>query len=685
MRKIILSSMALLSILISLLTPVFAANDQTTWSLSDEGLGFIKGYERFHSTAYISNNKWYIGYGTPCSESAYHDGIDEQMAETLLREALLPQVNTVNQYLEKYQITVTQHQFDALVSLTYSLGSAWTSPTYRFSSYLIKGLEHYEPAEIIDALGVWCHVKSQVNVAYLERRIEEGRLLLYGDYGDGTAPQFRYLILDPAKGTVTNDTVCYEAGTLYGKLPTATLANFKLEGWYKADGTKLAEDQKVSENLKVVARWTAASPLSFTDVSERDWFYSYVFDLTKSGVIHGITSERFAPQESVTRGQALKLILLAASYGEQKATGSHWASGYLSYAVKQGLLPSSNVNLDEPMNRLEIAQLAAKALKLSTVNITSPFSDTSDPAVLSLYDAGILEGSYEQNVLLFKPKSSITRAEISTIIWRIQKADLPPSPTPEPEPEPEPEPDHSNQFQYNGQWLDILQGVPVNPYQSKLFYQSDGYTLYRSDAYRCLTGVDVSVYQGTIDWNKVKAAGIDFAIIRVGGRGWGSEGKIYADRNFQKNIEGAIDAGVEVGVYFFSQAITKEEAIEEAKYTLEQIKGYPITYPVVFDWERIGGSETRTYGLATQTLCDAANAFCQTVEEAGYKPMIYFNSYCGYVKYDLRQILDYEFWFAQYTKTPSFYYNFHMWQYTSSGQVSGIPGKVDLNLYLIKQ
>ena len=143
-----------------------------------------------------------------------------------------------------------------------------------------------------------------------------------------------------------------------------------------------------------------------------------------------------------------------------------------------------------------------------------------------------------------------------------------------------------------------------------------------------------------------------------------------------------MDAGLEVGVYFFSQAITVKEAEEEARFVLDKIRGYALTGPVVFDWEALGKSEARTYGLDTDTLCRCALAFCELVEEAGYTPMIYLTSYAGYVKYDLSRVMDYPFWFAEYDKAaPTFYYHFQMWQYTSKGSVDGIQGNVDMNLW----
>ena len=178
-------------------------------------------------------------------------------------------------------------------------------------------------------------------------------------------------------------------------------------------------------------------------------------------------------------------------------------------------------------------------------------------------------------------------------------------------------------------------------------------------------------------------------MIRVGGRGYGEEGKLYEDTKFDANIRGALDAGLEVGAYFFSQATNQVEAAEEARMTLEKLEPYrkEITFPVVFDWEDLGNSAYRTYQMDSTLLGECANLFCRQMEQAGYRTMLYFNRYGGYRSYDLSQMLDHQFWFAQYLSTssvPTFYYDFDMWQFTDKGQVDGISGSVDLNLYFIR-
>ena len=200
--------------------------------------------------------------------------------------------------------------------------------------------------------------------------------------------------------------------------------------------------------------------------------------------------------------------------------------------------------------------------------------------------------------------------------------------------------------------------------------------------------MDVSSHQGDIDWQQVREGGIEFAFIRLGFRGYGQEGTLNLDRNFQQNIEGARAAGLKVGVYFFSQAITVEEALEEAQLVLDTLQGMPLDYPVAYDWET-AGSNGRAYNLDMITLTDCAIAFCDTVARAGYTPMVYYNNPVGYTRYDLSRLTGYDVWFAQYNGRPTQFYDYRIWQYTSKGQVPGIglskgsQQNVDMNIAMI--
>lgn len=223
----------------------------------------------------------------------------------------------------------------------------------------------------------------------------------------------------------------------------------------------------------------------------------------------------------------------------------------------------------------------------------------------------------------------------------------------------------------------IIEGLAKNNYDLSCFTEQDGYIIYTGEetAHR---GIDVSSHQGKIDWAKVAADGVEYAMIRVGYRGY-TKGETALDELFYQNVEGALQNGIQVGVYFFSQAITEDEAVEEAKLVLRAIEGIDITYPVIFDWEDIP-QEARTDGMDPVTLTNCAEAFCKTIADAGHPAGIYFNQAYGYQEYNLLALDSYIFWLAQYADTPSFYYDFQMWQYTNAGKVDGIEGDVDLNL-----
>ena len=214
---------------------------------------------------------------------------------------------------------------------------------------------------------------------------------------------------------------------------------------------------------------------------------------------------------------------------------------------------------------------------------------------------------------------------------------------------------------------------------ARLYYNEDGYYSYQSDYYDVAVGIDVSAHQGLIDWQAVADSGVEFAMIRVGFRGY-TVGNVNLDTRFEYNIQGALDAGLDVGVYFFSQAITVEEAQEEAQFVLEQIADYDITYPVVFDWETISGDHARTDSMTPELLNQCAQAFVQVVEEAGYTPSVYFNLSLGYFWYDQAMLADWHTWLAEYKEIPVCYYDYEMWQYSSTGTVPGIKGNVDLDI-----
>ena len=194
-------------------------------------------------------------------------------------------------------------------------------------------------------------------------------------------------------------------------------------------------------------------------------------------------------------------------------------------------------------------------------------------------------------------------------------------------------------------------------------------------------GIDVSKHQGNIDWAKVAADGVEFAFVRAGLRGYGTEGKLVEDDTFEQNVTGALQAGLKVGVYFYSQAITEEEVLEEANLVLEKVKPYNIQLPIVFDVEKVSGGKGRANALSVEERTHLAALFCQTIQDAGYKPMIYHNMEMGTLMLDLGQLEQYDKWFAYYNDDLYYPYAYKIWQYSEHGAVDGINEEVDLNIW----
>ena len=217
--------------------------------------------------------------------------------------------------------------------------------------------------------------------------------------------------------------------------------------------------------------------------------------------------------------------------------------------------------------------------------------------------------------------------------------------------------------------------VPHSHLSPRDFVEVDGFLT--CDGVNAVIGIDVSKYQGNVDWQQVKAAGVEFVMVRLGYRSYG-DGTLHTDPMAQINLTGARDAGLLVGAYFYSQATTPTEAEEEAAYALEALQDFPLDLPLSFDWEI--EKRTETVDVITATAC--AIAFCETVEAAGYDSMIYFNSNQATERLDLTRLTDYAWWLAMYSHDKEFPCRFDLWQYTQTGSLSGIEGNVDINIMI---
>lgn len=252
-----------------------------------------------------------------------------------------------------------------------------------------------------------------------------------------------------------------------------------------------------------------------------------------------------------------------------------------------------------------------------------------------------------------------------------------------------PDPHAGQVYLYDGEkwvWMTPVDSLPVNPLTEADFRVSPGRAEYLGTAYQTEIGVDVSWHQHEIDWKQVASSGIDFAYIRLGRRGY-TEGGLFEDDYFEDNYRGASQNGLKLGVYFYSQAISAEEAREEAQFVLDTLQGRALDLPIIYDWEKVDNEDAqiaRTRDLDHQTRTDCAVAFCEAIRKAGYDAGIYFNKLLGYYGYDLERLGNYPFWLAlPDAPYPAFYYQVACWQFSWSGSVPGIEGEADMNMHFI--
>lgn len=197
-------------------------------------------------------------------------------------------------------------------------------------------------------------------------------------------------------------------------------------------------------------------------------------------------------------------------------------------------------------------------------------------------------------------------------------------------------------------------------------------------------GVDISRQNGDVNFASVKAAGVDYVMIRLGGRGYNT-GQITLDENFKKNIEGAAAAGLDIGIYFYSQAISQEEAVEEVNFVIQNLEPYraQVRYPIAFDMEFVANDAARIDGLSKEDKTNIATSFLEGVKAAGYVPMIYGDKEWLIKEIDLARLKDYDVWLAQEEDLPDYPYQYTMWQYSTDGVLNGVTGEANLNICFV--
>lgn len=224
------------------------------------------------------------------------------------------------------------------------------------------------------------------------------------------------------------------------------------------------------------------------------------------------------------------------------------------------------------------------------------------------------------------------------------------------------------------EWVDVNTNISRNKYDySNLKYDKPFMNYYEDETIVSKCGVDISSNQGDVDFSKLKNAGCDFVMLKVGARGY-SSGNIVSDANFRDNMKSAKKAGLDIGVYFCSQAVSKAEAREEADEILDAISGYSVKYPVAFVMENVDDDMARIEALDMTERTQIAKAFMNRIEDAGYKAMIYGDKEWLLTMVDMEELQDYDVWFAQDSDEPEYPYEFGMWQHDSDAKVKGITG-----------
>lgn len=233
------------------------------------------------------------------------------------------------------------------------------------------------------------------------------------------------------------------------------------------------------------------------------------------------------------------------------------------------------------------------------------------------------------------------------------------------------------------EWVLISPYLPKNEYDfTQLVCQSNIMKYYENGTQVSYEGIDLSEVQDYVDFAAVKKSGIDFVMLRLGSRGY-STGQLVLDDYFSDNLKRATDAGLEVGVYFYSQAINVEEAEEEANMVIEHLGDYRISYPVAYDMEKILSDSARTDALGKTEKTAIAKKFMDTIKAAGYQVILYGNKEWLLKQIDMSKLTAYDVWLSQVADIPDYPYRFTMWQYNTSGKVDGVSGYVNLNISFI--
>ena len=472
--------------------------------------------------------------------------------------------------------------------------------------------------------------------------------------------------------------------------------------------------------------------LQFQSISGRETFSdtagSYwedaILKLHAAGVYLGTDGKALAGN-TITRQQAVTMIARAFHIDAETTDRSYsdaaliaeYARPAVAEMTAQGYLNDSwdgNFRPTDPITRAEIINILSNMINTLIQTNEKVYWDIPGTLMINSAEGATLTNMTIHGDLIVAPgvtgDIAVSNLSVMGNIRNFSTAKLVELRTPEEAPgEPE-EPDApairpeqvyepgkttGDTILYSGKEIPVYEERdPLRLYEGD-FHWENGRLVYDGRAFKTRFGIDVSAYQNrasgeskTIDWDAVRDDGVDFVMVRVGYRGTGQAGTLNQDEFYAQNIDGAMAAGLETGVYFFAQAITVEEAIEEADFVIELLRDHEIDGPVAYDWE-MHDSSYRVYGTSPEMATACAIAFCERIKEAGYTPMIYAGQYVSYIKYDQGAISQYLSWYPEYKSDkseklyPTFYYQMDYWQFSSNCYVNGIGGRVDGNLQFI--
>ena len=460
-----------------------------------------------------------------------------------------------------------------------------------------------------------------------------------------------------------------------------------------------------------------ASPAdTFSDTAGTYW-EDAILKLHASGIYLGNQGAAL-PSSTITRQQAVAMIGRAFRIAPETAAPDYtdtdqiaeYAMAYVGEFEVRGYLTDSAAGTfrpTDPITRAELINILSNMVDTLVKETTTVTEDVSGSLLISAADGATLKGIQIGGDLILAPGVTKDVTLVDCVIQgnirnygtgevRFEAPQITPESTAtKPSEVYKPGATLDRTLEYGGKTVPIYRDRPLNVFSDVDFIWTDEENEnrrrleYLGGEFRTRYGIDVSSFQGEIDWNAVADDNIDFAMVRVGFRGTGT-GSLNTDKYYEQNIRGAMRAGLETGVYFFAQAVTVEEAIEEADYVISLLDGLDINGPVAYDWE-MHDSTYRVYGTSPEMATACAVAFCQRIKDAGYTPMVYGGTYVIYMKYDQGALADYLSWYHEYKSEkseklcPTLVYHMDYWQFSSTRAVAGINGRVDMNIQFIRR